>query len=616
MTDALLVATHVRSLSDDELSRLLHARGVSDDPRIADFFDLAEKLLERQSVERALRACDRRMLLALSAAAELRSPHTLAELTSFVASLGAGEETAEEVADGLARAGTLGLVVVDDHVHSLDAVGSALDEFRNKGLPPTAALADHPPTALNVVTDTDRIDSLAGERAFTTTTAAGEFVTELLRAPARELGRGGLALPDARRLATATGIEFESVGAVLRAAAAAQLLALDGRNWAPTQHGLNWLELSTADRWMALASAWCTAIPDEIRPLLSARCDARWASTLREKARWRYPLGGERVSNRVDALVTQAELLGIVADDTLSRAGAELLEGHPDAAATHLRSTLPREVSQVYVQDDLSVISPGPLVPSRDSRLRVMADIESRSQATTYRFTRASIDRALGAGEDESSIVAFLTDLSLTGIPQPLRYLISDVAAHHGLLRVRESIIDGRATSIIRSSDDDLLETLTVDQNLASLSLRRMGRGLLESRFSRDLVFWALQDARYPVSAEDEHGELVRVSRHHVAEPSVDSEPDLSEFVSRLRDSVKGTSAHPDDAWLIRQLELAVRSRSTVIVAVAMPGGETVELSLEPTGLAGGRLRGRDSTADVERTLPLASIRSVSPAGS
>jgi len=51
-----------------------------------------------------------------------------------------------------------------------------------------------------------------------------------------------------------------------------------------------------------------------------------------------------------------------------------------------------------------------------------------------------------------------------------------------------------------------------------------------------------------------------------------------------------------------------------LVVEVAMPDGSTRELTLEATGLGGGRLRGKDRAADVERTLPVSSIRSVRPA--
>lgn len=44
-----------------------------------------------------------------------------------------------------------------------------------------------------------------------------------------------------------------------------------------------------------------------------------------------------------------------------------------------------------------------------------------------------------------------------------------------------------------------------------------------------------------------------------------------------------------------------------------MPDGSERELTLEPTGLGGGRLRGRDAAAEVERTLPVGLIASVRP---
>ena len=54
-----------------------------------------------------------------------------------------------------------------------------------------------------------------------------------------------------------------------------------------------------------------------------------------------------------------------------------------------------------------------------------------------------------------------------------------------------------------------------------------------------------------------------------------------------------------------------MRTRAVVLVEVAMPDGSSRELTLEASGMGGGRLRGRDRTADVERTLPVRSIRSV-----
>jgi hypothetical protein len=52
----------------------------------------------------------------------------------------------------------------------------------------------------------------------------------------------------------------------------------------------------------------------------------------------------------------------------------------------------------------------------------------------------------------------------------------------------------------------------------------------------------------------------------------------------------------------------------TINVTVTVQDGSSVVFVLEPTGLGGGRLRGRDRKADIERTLPLSRITSVSSA--
>ena len=72
-----------------------------------------------------------------------------------------------------------------------------------------------------------------------------------------------------------------------------------------------------------------------------------------------------------------------------------------------------------------------------------------------------------------------------------------------------------------------------------------------------------------------------------------------------------GQGADADTAWLGRELDAAVRTKSIVAVVVALPDGSSREFTLEATGLGGGRLRGRDRGADVERTLPVSSIVSV-----
>ena len=80
-------------------------------------------------------------------------------------------------------------------------------------------------------------------------------------------------------------------------------------------------------------------------------------------------------------------------------------------------------------------------------------------------------------------------------------------------------------------------------------------------------------------------------------------------LVQRLRGSREAAST--DDAtWIARQLDLAVREKSILIVTVNMPDGER-EFTIEPKGFSNGRLRCLDRKTDVERTLPASHIIAV-----
>ncbi|KJK54714.1 helicase-associated domain-containing protein, partial [Saccharothrix sp. ST-888] len=60
----------------------------------------------------------------------------------------------------------------------------------------------------------------------------------------------------------------------------------------------------------------------------------------------------------------------------------------------------------------------------------------SKGGATVYRFTTESVQRALHAGRSASDLHVFLEQPSRTGFPQPLGYLIDDLARRHGALPV------------------------------------------------------------------------------------------------------------------------------------------------------------------------------------
>ena len=573
-------------MDDGHLGELLRARDVRDNG-IRDFFDLADRLLDPASIQAVLSRLDRPTLATLWDLADGKPAEVDAALVD------------------------LALVTDETPANTYEAVATTLHGWPALGLPGRAELASDSPAALEAVStvDTEVTDRFAAERAFTTSGAVLEILTGIEHQPARELVRGGLALPDTKRLGAAAGSSLDDLPSLLSLCATAGLIALDEGFWLPTNAASTWRSGSTSERWAQLAGAWFAALPDDIRTLLGARAHARWGEHLAEYVRWLYPASSDRMEERMNAQVRCAELLGITAENAPSTPGSAVLGGDLEAAQAAMAALFPSTVDKAYLQHDLTIVSPGPLAAPLDSRLRELADVESSGLATTYRVSAGSINRAFSAGATAGSIREFLSSISLTGIPQPLEYLIDETARRHGLVRVGT---DAHGT-YVRSSDLNVLGAIAVDQAVSALGLRRGEAGKLESRFESDIVFWALSDARYPVAAEDRDGTIVSLERRRTASRVATVTDHAAALIAKLR-AAQGDAAETGQAWLERQLDVAIKARVAVTVVVTMPNGNQAEYLLEPTGQGGGRLRARDRKADIERTLPLTSIVEVRPA--
>ena len=72
-------------------------------------------------------------------------------------------------------------------------------------------------------------------------------------------------------------------------------------------------------------------------------------------------------------------------------------------------------------------------------------------------------------------------------MPQPLAYLVRDVARRHGLVRV------GHASSFLRAEDPAALAELLVDRRLAGLGLRRLAPTVLAADADGPVVLDALR---------------------------------------------------------------------------------------------------------------------------
>lgn len=612
---ALGLAARLRALDDAALARLVTARGVRAQG-IDDFFDLAEALLDRGSVQAALQRLDRSVLALLATAGELAATEGAPTASRLAGELGTSVDEVEERARVAEDAALLG--VESGRYAPWDAVVEQLRAWPAFGLPTRERLVGDPaPAALEPVSETDArfVDRGAAERAFATTTAVSELLRALDAQPARQLARGGVALPDGRRLATAAGVDGDAIDRLLDVAQRAGLARIDGGAWIPDVDAAAWLALPRLERWARLAGAWLERLPDDLLTLLRSRAHAEWGDGMLDFVAWLYPAGGDWVRDRVMVVAREAELLGLLGGSTPSTAGAALLVDGEAAASRAMAGLFPPEVDRIYLQPDLSVIAPGPLVAEVDVRLRGIADVETLGLASTYRVSGASITRALVAGETVQGIRDFLAATSLTGVPQPVDYLLDDTAQRFGSLRVGalDPGLARGARSYVRATDPALLEPLAVDPALASIDLAR-DEGRLVCRYDEEVLYDALVAARYAVVAEDDAGTIIAPPRHRrVAGERVVGDDTAILLVQRVRSGAAAEPADTGRAWLERQLELAVKNRMTVLVSVRLPDGSEVEYLVEPASLAGGRLRARDRRADIERTLPVSSITAVTP---
>ncbi|WP_370092813.1 helicase-associated domain-containing protein [Streptacidiphilus sp. MAP12-20] len=400
------------------------------------------------------------------------------------------------------------------------------------------------PIAPDLVTartiDPDQADRAAAAQAFTAVRTVEEALDLWSTEPPTVLRAGGLGVRDLRRAAQALDLTEPMAAFWLELAYGAGLLAPDGEadeRWAPTPAFDEWLRRPVAERWLLLARTWLTATrlaalvgsrdaKDKVLPALGGGLDRALAPEIRRdvltllaslppggagepasltaRVRWQRPLrGGELRDRLVSWTLDEAEQLGLTGRRALARFAVPLLDGDEASAEARLAPLLPEPLDQVILQPDLTAIAPGPLHTPLAQTLAVAADVESKGGATVYRFTPDSVRRALDAGRSAAELHAFLADHSSTPVPQPLSYLVDDVARRHGRLRI------GAASAYLRCDDDALLDELLADRRAAQLRLRRLAPTVLAAQAEPTAVLTQLRAMGYAPAAESADGDVL-----------------------------------------------------------------------------------------------------------
>jgi hypothetical protein len=382
-----------------------------------------------------------------------------------------------------------------------------------------------------------RIESQVNLAAIANVSTVLRWVEELLNfwadEPADALRAGGLGVRDLKIISTHLGVDESCTAFVAELAYLASLISIDADDRIlPSNKFDIWLMQTPADRWQMLASQWLitsrvsglvgrveaknvAALGPELDRVNAARVRAltlqilgenegvapEWNS-FKEVLSWRAPV--RRNSSLQDELaewtLREAEWLGITGQGALSKFGAQFLNGDD---LSSINEDLPKTVDHILIQSDNTAIAPGPLEHEISQALAMMAEIESRGGATVYRFTESTIRRALDHGKTGDEIKTFLVKTSKTPMPQPLEYLIADVAKKHGKLRV------GNTSSFIRCEDTALISQIMNDKKLEILALRRIAPEVVICDMDATDAMRVLRECGYLPAGESANGMIL-----------------------------------------------------------------------------------------------------------
>ncbi|TWV40786.1 DNA-binding protein [Streptomyces misionensis] len=302
------------------------------------------------------------------------------------------------------------------------------------------------------------------------------------------------------------------------------------------------------------------------------------------------------------------------------------------AAARILAPLLPEPLDHVLLQADLTAVAPGPLERPLAETLGVLADVESKGGATVYRFTPGSVRRALDAGRTAADLHDFLTRHSRTPVPQPLAYLIDDVARRHGHLRV------GAASAYVRCDDDALLNEILADKRAAALRLRRLAPTVLAAQTDPAALLEGLRAMGFAPAAESAEGDVLITRAHaHRTPPRTAPEPvpegpptpdatlltaairairagDLAATAPRKSAGAGPAGGEPprtSSAETLATVQAAVLTGESLWIGYVNAEGAASQRVIAPVRVEGGFVTAYDHTADEVRTYPLHRITGV-----
>lgn len=518
----------------------------------------------------------------------------------------------------------------------------------------------------------EAVDRTAGAGAFDILRKVELLLDTWALEPPSVLRTGGLGVRDLRKLPSLLDTDEPGAGLVAELAHTSGLLAPshegDDDAWLPTTDFDAWRREDAARRWARLARTWLDTSrvagliggrderdrpvaplgneierpgAPEVRRLVLDELAALPPGAAPEltgiltAVRWRRPRRSGRVRDEmVRWFLREAEMLGVTGMGALASFVRPLLERHDDRAvenaAEAVQGSLPEPLDHILLQADLTAVAPGPLRPDLERELALLSDVESRGGASVHRFTDTSLRRALDAGHSAADVHQFLASISRTPVPQPLTYLVDDVARRHGHLRV------GAASSFVRCDDETVLAGIVADPRASGLGVRRLAPTVLASTLSPGLLLERLRRMGFSPVSEASDGSIVlghAEARRALARPApkpmvteraAPEETLLGAAVRALRAGERSRSERPSDdaparlarngpAHTLTQIRQALVEGTTIWIGYVDHHGSTTERLVDPARLEGGWLSAFDHRTGEVRSFAVHRISGVAP---
>ncbi len=623
--------------------------------RSADVVRITELLSDPALVEQLVRDCDPAARAMLEHLERTGSPGASEDASRAVDVAGADTPVEQLVARGL--------LLPQDRRHLVvpREVGLSLRGGRT-----TREAVDEPPPLVTSARSAKLVDQAAAGAAYELVHRVELLLDHWGAEPPTALRQGGLGVRDLKATAALLYTDERQAALHVELASAAGLLAqgdtteLDAA-WLPTEGYDVWRTLPMAQRWAALAAAWLdnsrltglvgTRLQGKGVNALAPELERSWLTDTRRavlaqvddldrgcvlaagtgvpslvtRLQWLRP---RRPASRADAVawaVEEGAVIGVLGLGGMSAHGRALLAEGAEAAAAAIAPLLPKPVDHVLLQADLTAVAPGPLEESLARDLATVAHVESRGGATVYRFTEGSVRHAIDVGWSATEVHEVIVRASRTEVPQPLQYLIDDVARTFGTVRV------GAVEAFLRSDDEAALAALVHDPR--GLRLRRIAPTVLVSDTPLDVLLPRLRELGVAPVVEGPDG-VVRVTRrdaHRAKSPRGSGTGRRAEAAARgaahtaatvtairagdraasLRPASAGPGPRQSPASAMAVLREAVETGATVWIGYVDADGSTHERVVDPQRVDGGWLRAFDHRSEEVRSYAVHRISSV-----